>query len=569
MPFFFNGRLWTTPAVMTAIDDSQMANQNLAVGNVLAILGKSEGGKPATALRFGSPMQAREVLRAGESLTAVEKAFDPSAETTGPSEVIFFRVNPATQSTLALKNGSAVDVITLTSTGYGKFTNQIKVKVESGSTAGKKLTTQFGEDYYTEDDVAREAFSLQYAGTGTGTMEITASTLTLTLNSVPTAIALADYPTMAQLVDRLNTVSGITATLLDSNGNRATEAGLDGVTAGQDIKTTLYTARADLQAIIDWFNGLSEGFLDAVRITNALTLPANVAFTYLAGGSEGTTTNTEWQDAFDALQAEDVQWVVPVTPTASIHAMADTHCAYMSNIARMERRAIVGCASGTTDIAATALAKALNSDRISLTHLGLYEFDSTGALVLMEPYIMAAVIAGAFAGVNPGTPLTHKTIKIRGIERKLKNPTDTDVLIRGGVLCVEETNTGFRVVKSITTWLTNRNYNRVEVSTGVAADYTARSARIALDSLLGNKGSPIALAKAISKTETILMELSRPEPAGVAVLVGDAENPPFKNITASITGDVLAVSFECSPVIPINYIPITIHAVPWKGTIAA
>ena len=294
----------------------------------------------------------------------------------------------------------------------------------------------------------------------------------------------------------------------------------------------------------------------------------SVDWTYLADGSDGTTTNTEWQAAFSALQAEDVQWIVPVSSSASIHAMASTHCGYMSTVARKERRCFVGMASNSTDAAAIAAAKNLNDDRTALVHLGMYDYDARGTLVLYEPYILAAMIAGMFSGANPGTAMTNKSLKIRGLERKLRSPTDTDILIRGGVLCVEDTATrGYRVVQSISTWLNNRNYNRVEVSTGAATDFVARNVRQALEDMVGQKGNPATLRLAIEKTDSILRELARAEPAGPGVIVGDAEHPAYRNITAEIEGDVMRVEFECSPVIPVNFIPVTIHAVPWSGKI--
>jgi hypothetical protein len=88
MGVFFNGREIISPATSSIVDDRAMYNKNLAVGNVLAIVGKSEGGRPNYALRFGSPAEARDVLRSGEALKAIEKAFDPSAQTVGPSEVV-------------------------------------------------------------------------------------------------------------------------------------------------------------------------------------------------------------------------------------------------------------------------------------------------------------------------------------------------------------------------------------------------------------------------------------------------------------------------------------------------
>ena len=56
---------------------------------------------------------------------------------------------------------------------------------------------------------------------------------------------------------------------------------------------------------------------------------------------------------------------------------------------------------------------------------------------------------------------------------------------------------------------------------------------------------------------------------GVGVIVGDDKNPAYKGITAEIQGDILRVWFECSPVIPINYVLVGIYAVAYSGTATA
>lgn len=571
MPVFFNGRLWVTPATMSVVDDSAMYNRNLSVGNVLAIIGQSDGGEPNKALRFGSAAEARAALKGGDLLTAIEKAFDPSSETVGPATVVAVRVNPATQATLALKSAAAADVINLASTDYGLLTNSIKVKVEAATSKGLKLTTQYGNAYYSADDVYRDAFSVVYTGAQTtATITVTGTTVTLAAPAGTTVatIDLNSFATVQQLVDRINVVAGFSASVLDGNGEKPALHGLDYVTA-QSVKTTTYTVAANLQAAVDWFNSTGEGFVTASRVDGVGAVPAAVNWTYLSGGSNGIVTNAEWQNAYTTLQSEDVQWVVPLSSAPAIHAMNDTHCTYMSNVARMERRGIVGGGTGATDDVAIAAAKALNSDRSSYVHLGYYDYNAAGALTLYPAYMLAALMAGAFSGVNPGTALTNKSLKVRGLERKLRNPTDTDKLINGGVLCVEETPTGYRVVKSITTWLTNKNYNRVEISTGVALDFVSRNVRNSLDALRGAKGNPQTLAMAVARADSTLRELARAEPQGPGVLAGDEDNPPFKNITASLEGDVLRVEFQCSPVIPVNYIPVTIFAVPYSGTARA
>jgi hypothetical protein len=572
MSLFFNGALITTPSVVSKVDDSALLPRGNSVGNTLALIGKSTGGKPNSALVFGSPDDARKTLVSGDLLDACVRAFNPSAETGAPLSVTCVRVNPATQATLNLRDSSSTVVIQLAATDYGLRTNQVKAKVEAaGGGRGLKLTTQLAGDVYTQDNIFRNAFQVQYTGgQASGVMTINGTTVTLQAPSGSTVatIDLNTYVTVQQLVDRINSVTSFTANVLDGNGLTTTLQALDFVTA-QDVKTAAYTARADLQAAVDWFNSTSEGLVDATRPTEVGTLPAVQAFTYLSGGSDGSTTNSEWQNGFTTLQTVDVQWLTPCSNDPAIHAMADAHAAFMSLYARKERRCVVGAPLSTSDATALTLAKNINSDRTSLVHMGGFDLDANGTLVLYQPFVIAAMIAGAFCGVSPGTPLTGKSLKLRGLERKLRNPTDTDILLSGGVLPLEDVPTGFRIVQSISTWLTDKKFNRREQSVGAALDFTARSVRDALASIKGSKGTPAALALAVSNTETVLKGLAVPEPNGPGVLAGDAASPAYSNITAKLDGDVIAVSFQCSPVIPVNYVAVTIFAKPFSGSASA
>lgn len=569
MAVFFNGQLLVTPTTASAVVDDAMQNQNLTVGNAVALIGKSTGGKPKTNLRFGNPDEAKAVLRGGELLDAVLKAFDPSAQTPAPSVVNVVRVNPALQASLDLKNVTTNTVVSLKSTNYGALDNQIKVKIEAGTVSGKKITVQsdVGGGYFYGDNIARAAFSVLYGGVeATATIEITGTSVILNAPSstVVATIDLNQFSTVGQLVDKINTISGFSATVLDYSTNKPSLNGLDYATA-QSVKTS-YTARADLQAVVDWFNNSGQSLVTAERAAGVGTLPINIPFTYLAGGSEGSTITSDWSDSFSALQTVDAQWLSPISGDPAIHAMTDAHATYCSNVLKRERRAICGTPLATTDDAAITAAKALNSDRTSLCHLGYYDYNADGVLVLYPPYMSAAMVAAAFAGVSPGTPLTNKTLKVRGWERNLRNPTDTDKLILGGVLCFENTEQGFKVVQSISTWLTNRKYNKVEQSTGVALDFTVRNLRNALDILRGEKQGPLLLSRSLSIGDSALRELARPEPQGPGVIVGDANSPAYRNARADIEGDVLRYQVEVSPGIPNNYVLVTVYARPYSGS---
>jgi len=326
---------------------------------------------------------------------------------------------------------------------------------------------------------------------------------------------------------------------------------------------------ASLQDVVAWINGNANTLVKAELMEDPVGKLGTVVYTSLTGGTNGTPAMEDWSDAFAVAQTVDAQWITPISGDPAVHAMCDTHVAYMSDQGRKERRANCGTVIGTSDEDAASAAFNLNTDRTSLCHIGFYDYDENGALKLYPAYVTAAGISGMFAGVNPGTPLTNKTFKCRGLERELRNPTDTDVLIEAGVLCLESTDQGYKIVQSISTWLQNRNYNRREISCGAALDQVIRNVREALDQLRGEKGNPLVLSRAESIVDSTLRECARPEPQGPGLLAGDEENPPYRNIRVTLEGDVLRPQFECSPVIPVNYILTTVYAVPFSGTSVA
>lgn len=576
MSVFFDGRLLVTPTVASAIYDQGLAPAFPGrAPNIPIIMGTSLGGVPKTPIFFDSPVQARRVLRDGELLRGVEAAFNPAAEVGSPSRVGAIRVEDAVQSQLMLKDASSNNVILLKSADYGAHTNGIKVTVAAGTTTGKRLTVQHDDSYFTRDNVARTPLTVRYGGAAaTATVTVTASTLVL---HAPAATAVAtltlnDYRSVRALCDAINAVSGFSAIALQPT--KSVRGTLDGLTA-TSCKDTDLAVTANLQAVIDWFNQTAGSLVSATRQTNALAVPANLSATFLAGGSNGSApSNNDWQDAFDALQGADVQYVVPMIASESVWEMADAHCQYMSTAGKSERRAFVGddvvegtLALAITDIAAKAMA--LNSDRTALCFPPILAYDEDDQLTPMPAYYLAAKLAGGFGAINPGETMTNKALAIDGIDPVVATVYDTDALIEAGVLCVKKDRRGFVVAKAVPTWLSNDNYNRVEISTGIALDYVARTVREALDTFIGRKASPITLHEALSTTESTLRELARPEPVGIGVIVGDAANPAYRNITAEIQGDILRVWFECNPAIPINYVLIGVYARAYSGTATA
>jgi hypothetical protein len=376
---FFNGRLFVTPTTVSAVNDSALADQSLAQSNALAILGPSAGGKPNTPLVFGNPTDAQKTLISGDLLNAVLKAFSPSNQTGGPASVTAIRVNPATQSTLVLEDSSSAAAINVASADYGQYTAGINMAVAGASVSGLKVTVALGNSYYTQDNLTRTLLQVQYSGAqASATMTVNGSAMLLyaPAGTLAATIPFATYTTITAVVAAINAVTGFAASVQGGNGALASANGFDYVTA-VDVETAPYNAMAVLQAVIDWLNS-GQSFVTATRAANAGEPPAVLATTYLSGGSDGTVTNTNYSNAYTVLQTVDVQWVVPAASSASIHAMNDAHCQFMSTIGQSERRGICGMALGSSDTAAIAEALSLNSDRTGLVHLGFYDYDLNG-----------------------------------------------------------------------------------------------------------------------------------------------------------------------------------------------
>lgn len=601
MSVFFNGQLLVTPQTASAVNDDAMLNQNLSVGNVLAVVGESMGGEPMKVLEFSDPNEARRVLQSGKLCDAVVAAFAPSSQTGSPQTVCAVRINKVDKASL---NVSAVSTTyagrygTFKAKNFGLEGTRLRIKIEVGTSAHLRtltVTGGVGANVWTKSQpdiggiglkVTNNSFDCELTflrdinGVSKGSlhMHIGAG------NEQTLNFDLASFPTLGDLTDYLETFQDnggfqVFTFQYDPQHPEDRDLASDAIDPGIVKKTVLgqqpaavaLTWRAN--ALKKWVDdNLSEYMEFVPYVDNAEAWAEGIApmpFTYLIAAGSQPVTPSDWNDGLELLERRDVQWVHVVTGNPAIHAQVMSHVQVCSDTFRRERRAICGTELNTSDIQAVAAAKALNHPRVSLVHIGHYAYDLNGKLVLRPAYYTAGLVAAGFAGVNPGTPLTNKTLAVQGLERDLINPHETDKLIKGGVMPIENTETGYKVTQSISTWLGDSKYNKREQSCGVAVDFAIRNVRQALDILRGEKQSPILLARAVSIAKGSLTELARPEPQGPAVLVGDENSPAWRNVSATVEGDVLRVQFEASPVIPNNYVLVTMYAVPYSGSATA
>jgi hypothetical protein len=570
--FFFNGQTYISPTTVSDVNDTGFGPASLGDGDVVVMVGVSAGGQPNVPLAFSSPQQAQQTLVSGDLMTAVVKAFTPATGLpTTPSKVIAMRVGQATQSSLTLLSTSGGNLLTVTSNQYGSPAASTKIQIQNASGGvGFKVSVANGNQLNVQDNLFLNAFTIVYTGSQpTATIAISSASIRLFAPagaSSPTAtFTFAQFPTIDQIVDQINGVPGFSATIgVGASGQPS--GNIDYSATPTSCTGAGATVTANTQAVYNWLNSSACTLVNATFTGSANGQLGLIPWTFLSGQSSPAPLVADWANAFAALQAFDCQWIGTLSSNPAIWALGDAHCVYMSNIGRQERHQFTGPALGTTLAAAELLPLALNSDRTALCFPGYQDYDQNGNLVTHASYMTGGLIAACFASLNPGDAMTNKAVGVVGLELTLRDPLDTDGAIENGLLVLAPTPHGFKVVRSISTWQQNNNFNRVEISCSRAVDFVLRTVRDNIDQLRGGRQGPALLAFATDLTKGLLTKLAVPEPKGPGVLVGDANSPPFQGITASIQDDNLLVSFQCSPVIPNNFIGVTAILQAYSGT---
>ncbi len=316
---------------------------------------------------------------------------------------------------------------------------------------------------------------------------------------------------------------------------------------------------ADLFAFIDAINVNSQ-FVTALEASGATGgAPINTtSAVFLSGGSEGTTTFQNWQDALTLLKKIRVNTIVAITGDPAIHAAVEAHCAFMGGIGRSERDTVLGALNTALTNVPTknefkAQAVNLNSRHVRLVGQAMERFNTSGVREEFLPPFTACLAAGMQAGSPVGTSLTFKFANVLGFRQDLTwSPTDdAEEMIQAGLLLLEEVDgVGRRWVRNVTTHLTTSNIAFTEASVNEAVNFAAFNFRTNMEFAVGQPGfsGTINAAKGIA-----IVTLGLLVDAGTLVA--------FKGLDIELVVDVLEIGVQIAPVIPINFVKTTLHLV--------
>jgi hypothetical protein len=164
------------------------------------------------------------------------------------------------------------------------------------------------------------------------------------------------------------------------------------------------------------------------------------------------------------------------------------------------------------------------------------------------------------AGSPVATSLTHKymnTLSLRQ-DSSWNSVDDSEELIQAGLVFGEVVDgIGRRVVRNVTTHLTTSNIAYTEGSVNEAVNYAVYNFRTQMERMVGKTGfsGTINAAKGIAINTLGLL-------VGVALVT-------WRSLDIQLILDVLEVSCEIAPVLPINFVETTLHLVSVPQSAAA
>jgi hypothetical protein len=455
-------------------------------------------------------------------------------------------------------------VISADSWDWGLPANQVKVKLEAGTTTGKKLTMQFlSETAYVADDIERESLSLQYTGLEAACKLHIDGTYLKTFTTTHTdeiSIELASFPTVQDLVNYLNDQTNYTATLLAL----VPEDPSDELDWQEDLSLlSEQTLTSDVEALVDamlacpWIGSENAAY----AVTQAgRTMPDNIAsWSYFSGGTDGAYTTSEWADSLELMEREDVQLVGCSSSSASVHALISAHCTMMNSVTgKNERQALLGGASGETVAQVIARAQALNSMAVLLAYPEFQHYNAAGtSIVWWSPVYYAAKLLGLATCLALNEPLTNKAMSV--LDFKAVSPSDQELLIKGGVCAGIKNSTGqFVSVRQVTTYQ-GSELQKCEFSMVREALWSTKDLRNAIEATyVGRAGTNDRITE-VDSTVNLKLNLY----VDMGLFNGD---PAYWGYQRRVNGDQIIVEYNCNLTPPLNFVFITSHMSVYAST---
>ncbi|WNM70095.1 tail sheath protein [Myxococcus phage Mx1] len=483
----------------------------------------------------------------------------------------------------------AINVIQLLFTTAGApvqwmSTSGVPKLVTSTSQYSSRLNVNRQADGVQDEVVAGGDVVLRvgYAGT-TATLTVGATQLTTNVtggNGANLTIRIGDFKRMSDVAAYINSQTGYKASLGSALMGQLSPTVLDEGTYG--IASELGSQPGQIKKdAFEFFKRLSEGTglvqLGFVSAGAASTgLPEVQPVFYLAGGTKGSTSNADVQDAFNALARVRANFVVPLFSRdavvdvedglteiessyeiEAVNAMLSAHVLEMSKLKKRRHRQ--GFASYRGSFAAARLAaQNIANYRVAMTCQDVRALSSDG-IRQYQPW-MAAVYAAAMQAAGFYKSIVFKGIRCSGAlfadgSFSDQDDADLDSAIENGLLIMQRPENGpIRWSSDQTTYATDESFVFNSIQAIYAADVVALTvARRMEEAFVGQSVADVSAAVALSYLQGVMSEMKRLK------LIAASDDAPlgYRNARITISGNVMKVEMEIKLAGAILFIPIS------------
>lgn len=596
------------PGAYTWHDLSGLANLELGTEKSIIIIGEAVAGEPQTTAQtpvyheFTDPEDMIDTFLEGNLAEVARLAFKPARDGQeesgvpigGCEKVYVIKVNPSTQASFTLQDGSSNNAVTLSDRLWGAKGNQTWFKLEvSGTglklTCGRDVEPNLGEYVHTKlfsitgtDEWVQFETAAGYTG---ASCAVTFDGTTLTFNS---SVANEDLAitctgkTMTEIISEVNAFMGVApganpiylATNLRPNDRANTlSTYLDRIGgAGLDIHAGAKKALGVAYDIVEEVNA-NNPYVEATWVAGYE--PTTYTKKWLVSGAAGDATTTTIQEALKTAKKLPSRFIASTfsadTGAAgaisvdTINGYFTTHLNQCNPIGgRSERQGILCTESALKADLYTEL-NAINNEWACAVNHEVYAQGEGTAKKWLGTHGAAVQVAAMMAGSPVATPMTFKILNcndMRYVAADFDPADDTDFAngIDYGLMMAEVSDGLFRIAKGISTYKTEDNDLRILTEGVEARLWTAIALRRKFESPnIGHKGKGLPTAEDLRGQAIEVFRALADQTSPDFVLVEGTNSDgeivaPFSNVRVSLVGDQIYLRADLMYTLGVNFI---------------
>lgn len=285
---------------------------------------------------------------------------------------------------------------------------------------------------------------------------------------------------------------------------------------------------------------------------------AALASATFSGGSEqsaNSITPSYYETALQEIENSDIQIVVPFSTNIDVQKKVKAHLPIAAR-AGFERNAWMGTSSDQTLAQVrSGWTTTLNDRNIAVVAQDIKVSRPDGRTVQLDPRYLALVLAGMQAGSPVATPLTRKRPDLVDVVTTYWHPNrDAETAIKNGLVNLSYDSQGWRIERSVTSYMTDNNPIYSEVSANESANTSVRTLRSVLDAKIGTR----VLSSSRGAIEALVKQ-------NLEQQVRDTVIKAFKDIVVEDLGDTFRVNYTMAAIEPLNFIRVAATVVRIPG----